>query len=109
MTDDIRVQGADIPIRDSDVLYRVESDQAGKAAVFFHGLMHDGEPLAEDSPPKWIFRTLVLYKRDPETAPTMTGDQKQARELKEAERLGRIQEAIKLYLKAYRPDSSLDC
>ena len=52
LADDIRVQGADIPIRDSDVLYRVESDKAGKAAVFFHGLMHDGEPLAEDSPPK---------------------------------------------------------
>ena len=62
--DDIEVHIEHIPIidpegsqkrtrfttRPEDVLQQVESDKAGKAVIFFHDLMHDGEPLAEGSP-----------------------------------------------------------
>merc|ERR1712071_701634 len=30
---------------ESDVLHRVEAEVAGRASVFFHDMMHDGEPL----------------------------------------------------------------
>lgn len=95
-----------------DVLHRVEADKAGKAVVFFHDLMHDGEPLKEGSPPKWLFRTEILFERDPETAPQLTSEQKEAREfLKKAEQAeegGRLPEAVSFYKKAYRLDPSLD-
>ena len=97
---------------DDDVLHRVEADKAGKAVVFLHDLMHDGEPLKEGSPPKWLFRTEIMFKRDPESAPQMTCEQKEARKLlKEAEiseMQGDIMEAIKLYNRAYKLDISLD-
>jgi hypothetical protein len=97
---------------EEDVLYRVEADKAGKAVVFFHDLLHDGEPLKEGSPPKWLFRTEVMYERDPETAPKLTCDQLDARELlkqaEEAEVKGCIPEATLLYRKAYKLDPVLD-
>lgn len=112
LTDDIVVSGANINIKKEDVLHRIESDSAGRAVVFFHGLMHDGEPLAEGSPPKWIFRALVYYKRDPQSAPQMTLEEKEARRLfKEAvaaEEGGDISGAIKLYSKAFKLDPSLE-
>ena len=43
---------------DDDVLHRVEADKHGKAVVFFHDLMHDGEPLKENSP------TVTSYSAD---------------------------------------------
>lgn len=48
---------------ESAVQHRVRPE-AGAAVVFFHGLMHDGEPLAVGAPPKWLFRTEVMYRRD---------------------------------------------
>jgi len=48
---------------DSAVTHRVRPE-AGCAVIFFHGLMHDGEPLAVGAPPKWLFRTEVMYQRD---------------------------------------------
>ncbi|CAB9513679.1 Inherit from NOG: P4Hc [Seminavis robusta] len=113
LVDDIRVEGSDIPINEEKhVLARVESDKAGKAVVFFHGLMHDGEPLASDDEPKWIYRALVYYRRDPETAPKLSQEAQEARKvLKEAvaaEEAGQIGLAIQLYKKAYRLDPSLD-
>ena len=33
------------------------------AVVFFQDLLHDGEPLRNGSPPKWIYRTDVIYER----------------------------------------------
>jgi hypothetical protein len=38
--------------------------QMGAAVAFYHGQMHDGEPLNEEAPPKWIFRFDVLYMRE---------------------------------------------
>jgi hypothetical protein len=112
LVDEINVKGADILINDSDVLHRVESDKAGKAVVFLHGLMHDGEPLAKGSPSKWVFRSLIYYKRDPKTAPKLSEKQKEARkvlgEAEEAEETGRIKDAIALYSRAYRLDPSLE-
>ena len=94
------------------VLHKVEADKAGKAVVFFHDLMHDGEPLKEGSPPKWLFRTEVMYERDPETAPKLTPDQREARDALQqaeaAEEAGNIQQAIQLYNRAYRLDPSLE-
>merc|ERR1712154_136067 len=97
---------------DSDILHRVEADKAGKAVVFFHDLMHDGEPLKDNSPPKWLFRTEILFERDPSTAPQMTKEQREAREfVKQAEYFeeqGQLIKAISYYKKAYRLDPSLE-
>lgn len=97
---------------DDAILHRVEADKAGKAVVFFHDLMHDGEPLKERSPPKWLFRTEIMYARDPETAPKLTSKQLEAREfLKKAEMAevaGDIPGATQLYRRAYRLDPALD-
>lgn len=97
---------------EEDVLYKVESDKKGKAVVFFHDLMHDGEPLKEGSAPKWLFRTEILFRRDPDTAPQLTENQIQAREfLKQAEAAeegSNFAAAIKYYNKAYKLDSTLE-
>jgi len=97
---------------ESEVLHRVEAEKAGTASVFFHDLMHDGEPLKKGSPPKWLFRTEIMYERDPESAPKMTQEEVQARKLlvlaEEAESIGEISKAIKLYNKAYRLDPRLE-
>jgi len=97
---------------DESVLHRVEADRAGKAVVFFHDLMHDGEPLKEGSPPKWLFRTEVMYERDPDTAPKLSPEQVQARELMEegerAEMDCNIPEATRCYRKAYKLDPTLE-
>merc|ERR1712154_138579 len=98
--------------REEDVLHRVEADKSGKAVVFFHDLMHDGEPLKEGSAPKWIFHAQVIFERDPETAPRFTREQREAREIlklaETAETEGNVSEAIRLYRRAYKLDSSLD-
>jgi len=95
-----------------DILHRVEAEKAGTASVFFHDLMHDGEPLKKGSPPKWLFRTEIMYHRDPDSAPQLTEDQREARTFLQnaelAETNGDIKEATKLYKNAYRLDPSLD-
>lgn len=97
---------------EEDVLHTVEADKAGKAVVFFHDLMHDGEPLKEGSPPKWLFRTEILYERDPSTAPQLSSAEKEAREFlkqaEQAEEAGRLTEAMSFYKKAYRLDPTLE-
>lgn len=99
--------------KEDDILCCVDANKAGKAVVFFHDLMHDGEPLKDGSPPKWLFRTEVLYERDPTTAPQLTPEQREAKELlkkaEESEEKGNFSEAMSFYKKAYRLDSSLDC
>lgn len=97
---------------DEDVLHRIEADKAGKAVVFLHNLMHDGEPLKKGSPPKWLFRTEVMYARDPTTAPKMSEQEVEARKFlkkaEEAENQGDIKGATTFYKMAYRLDSRLD-
>ncbi len=97
---------------EDDVLHRIEADSAGKAVVFLHDLMHDGEPLKEGSPAKWLGRTEVMYTRDPSTAPQKTPDQLEAKRLlKEAEKFEEqslFAEAQACYRKAYRLDPSLE-
>ena len=97
---------------EDDIICQVDADKAGKAVVFFHDLMHDGEPLKDGSPPKWLFRTEVLFERDPQTAPQLTDDEKEARRFlkkaEECEESGNINEAMKFYKKAYRLDRSLE-
>lgn len=44
MKDDIKVDGADVPIQGSDVPRKIESDKARKDVILVHGLMHDGKP-----------------------------------------------------------------
>lgn len=113
--DDIRVELNEDGIfstSESDVLHRVEALDAGTASVFFHDLMHDGEPLKEGSPPKWLFRSEIMYERDPKSAPQLTSDQRDARkylaQAEEAERSGDISKAISLYKKAYKLDQALE-
>jgi hypothetical protein len=97
---------------ESDVLHRVEAEQVGTASVFFHDLMHDGEPLKEGSPPKWLFRTDIMYERDPETAPKLKPTEVEARKClalaEEAESKGEISKAISLYNRAYRLDPRIE-
>lgn len=94
------------------VIHRVEADKKGKAVVFFHDLMHDGEPLKEGSPPKWLFRTDVMFERDPATAPQRSPEQIEARHIlkqaEQAENDGDIPGAIRLYNRAYHLDPSLE-
>ncbi len=98
--------------RDEDVLHRVEADKRGKAVIFLHNLMHDGEPLKAGSPPKWLFRSEVMFERDPDTAPKMSIKQVEARKYlkmaEDAENEGDISGATSFYKKAYRLDSTLD-
>jgi len=42
----------------------VRPDEPGMAVAFFHGLVHDGEQLTELAPPKWLFRSNIIYARD---------------------------------------------
>ena len=108
LTDDGRL----FTVGDEDVLHRVEADRAGKAVVFFHDLMHDGEPVEEGFPPKWIFRTEVLFERDPATAPRRTDREREARlhlrRAEDTEADGRFGAAAALYTRAYRLDPSLE-
>ena len=115
LKDDIVVGKGDkdlFTINERDVLLKVQADKAGKAVVFLHGLMHDGEPLTPDSPPKWLYRVMINYRRDPETAPKLNEDEILARDLlkqaEEAECKGDIQNAIRLYNRAYKLDPSLE-
>jgi len=98
--------------RESDVLHRVEAERSGTASVFLHDLMHDGEPLREGSPPKWLFRADVMYARDPASIPVMSQDQEEARRYlaraEELEAKGDIVGAIVFYKKAYRLDPELE-
>ena len=103
------------PHRDGDYVkdeHRVEADKAGKAVVFLHDLMHDGEFLKAGSPPKWLFRSEVMFERDPDTAPKMSEQQIEARKYlkmaEDAESQGDILSATSLYKKAYRLDFRLD-
>ena len=114
--DDIDVYRSDqngiLTTSEEDVLHRVEADKAGKAVVFLHDLMHDGEPLKAGSPPKWLFRSEVMFERDPDTAPKMSEQQIETRKYlkmaEDAESRGDILGATSLYKKAYRLDFRLD-
>lgn len=114
LMDDIPVfeQGGKFSTPDDAVLHRIEADCAGKAIVFRHGLMHDGELLKQGSPPKWLFRTEIMFERDEASAPQLSADQREARLLVQqaetAETRGDIADAIKLYSGAYRLDPSLE-
>jgi len=44
------------------MLHRVEANKAGKVVVFFHDLMHGGKLLKEGSPPKWLFRSKIMFE-----------------------------------------------
>ena len=54
------------------------------AACFYHGLTHDSEPLEPGAPPKWIFRTEVVYRRDPASAPVIDPETAFARRCEKA-------------------------
>ena len=94
------------------VLHRVEAEIAGSASVFFHDLVHDGKSLKVGSPPKWLFRTEIMYRRDPDSSPKLSEEQQDARkyaiEAELAENSGEIDRAMMLYKKAYILDPSLD-
>ena len=74
--------------------------------------MHDGEPLKQGSPPKWMFRTEIMYERDAKTAPKLSSNELQARQCllkaEAAEDEGNFPEATKFYKMAYRLDRTLD-
>lgn len=105
------------------IVAQVKSDEAGKAVLFMHDLMHEGESLEvrrEDgsvdqdaqAEPKWLLITQVMYQRDVSSAPQLSPEQQEARSLlhdaEEAEVKGEIQAAIRLYNRAYRLDPSLE-
>merc|ERR1712159_306007 len=60
-------------VEDSErsVLGAIRPEEIGMAAVFYHGKMHDSEPLAVGSPSKWIWRTEVMYRRDAGSRPRL--------------------------------------
>jgi hypothetical protein len=64
------------------------------------------------APPKWIYRALVYYMRDPESASQMTDEQREARRLFKAavhaEESGDFSGAMKLYNKAFKLDPTLE-
>lgn len=108
---------------EDDIEVKVPSDEAGKALVFLHDLMHEGETLevrgedgqidkSTEAEPKWLLITQVMYTRDPSSAPKMTDVQMEARtllkEAEEAEVNGDIPLAIKKYNRAYKLDPSLE-
>jgi len=55
--------------------------ESGAAVVFFHGLMHDGQPLSAGAPPKWLFRTEVMYQRDTREVEAIAPEDVEARRL----------------------------
>ena len=89
----------------SAVLGAVRPEEVGMAALFYHGHMHDSEPLRRGSGPKWIWRTEVMYRREPESAPMLCPAAELARRIeRDAERIEREEamEAMKLYQLAQR-------
>uniref|UniRef100_A0A7S4W0D2 Fe2OG dioxygenase domain-containing protein n=1 Tax=Ditylum brightwellii TaxID=49249 RepID=A0A7S4W0D2_9STRA len=94
------------------ITHRVEANKAGKAVIFFHGLMHDGEPLVDNSPPKWLFRTEVIYRRVQGTELKLSVEQMKARELmekaKDLEVAGIFAEAARCYNQAFKLDETLE-
>ena len=99
---------------EGSVTHSVHPDRPGLATVFFHDLLHDGEPLAEGCPQKWIFRTDVIYQRDRGTGPALqelSAAQEEARKVyAEAEGLEAEDALIaaKLYRRAFKLDPSLE-
>jgi len=68
----------------------IRPEAPGMAAVFYHGLMHDSEPLSAKAPSKWIWRTEVMYRRDPESAPHLDSTEELTRLIeRSAERIER--------------------
>ena len=117
LQDEIDLQCTDetgrIQAPEGSVRTTVEGDSAGKGVVFWHGLMHQGQALGDDSfEPKWLLVTQVLFERDPASAPPLINDERLAREYlnqaEQAEVNGNITEAIRLYNKAYRLDPRLE-
>ena len=83
----------------------IRPEAPGMAACFFHGLIHDSEPLSADAPAKWIWRTEVMYRRDPETAPALNATDELVRLIEySGERVEREQAmvAMELYKLAAR-------
>jgi len=99
---------------EGSITHRVHPDRPGLATVFFHDLLHDGERLENGCPPKWIFRTDVIYQRDAGTGPDMTElseAQHEARRLygeAEAREAEDPLEAAKLYRRAFQADPLLE-
>ena len=90
---------------ESSVLGRIRPDEPGMAAVFYHGLMHDSEPLRSGAPPKWIYRTEVIYTREPSSVPAIRTEAALAREIERAaERIERSDptRSVRLYQLAQR-------
>jgi len=70
--------------------------EAGAAVIFFHGLMHDGEPLAAGAPAKWIFRFDILFRRQ---GPPPSEHSTVVRRLNvEAEALERVEPMVSMQL-----------
>jgi hypothetical protein len=98
------------------VVHRVAPDTAGKAVLFFHDHLHDGEPIAMDCPVrKWLCHNDILYERRPnnDDAPVaLTASQQEAQKhlelAQQCEANGQIEEATQSYRRAYRLDPSLD-
>lgn len=90
------------------VLHRIKADKAGKAVVFRHGLMHDGEPLTAGSSDKWLFRTEIMFERDPTTAPQISQAQVLHQKAEQAEMRGDVREAMRLYNHAFKLDPTLE-
>lgn len=116
LMDDMEMSSVDengrICASDDQTIAVMEADTAGKAVVFCHDLLHQGEPLTRDAEPKWLLITQVLYQRDPASVPQLTDQQREARQLlqaaEEAEVGGDISGAIRLYNRAFKLDPTLD-
>eukprot|EP01125_Pyxidicula_operculata_P010250 TRINITY_DN3378_c0_g1_i1.p1 TRINITY_DN3378_c0_g1~~TRINITY_DN3378_c0_g1_i1.p1 ORF type:complete len:324 (+),score=37.36 TRINITY_DN3378_c0_g1_i1:2-973(+) len=88
-----------------ELKYRVDSVRAiqGSALVFYHALVHEGEPVEKGSE-KYFIRTDVMYKRDPPicTAPEDVEAFRLYELAKEMTNSGEVDEAMKLFKKAFK-------
>lgn len=88
-----------------DVVLGAIRPEMGVAATFFHGLMHDSEPLLEGAPEKWIWRSEVMYRRDPASTPQLDRGKELARAIvRAAEKIERTDamQSMRIYKLAQR-------
>ena len=89
--------------RDDLVIGKVEP-RPGRAAIFFHNIVHSSVPIGAGSNSKYIIRSDVMYVRDPPVLQS-EDDRDAYRFYQQAEDLsskGEVDEAVKYYKKSLR-------
>lgn len=99
-----------ITAADEDVIRAVQPER-GMALVFYHHMMHDGQPLTVAGTEKYFLRSEVMFTREEESKRDATEAEVEAEaELRRAEALeaeGDYASAAKAYTRAWRLDPKL--